>query len=61
MEHQHYGTHASLENQPMHSTHWSGGFWQEQFTGISKNILPNIYHLFDSDDISHCLANFRIA
>jgi hypothetical protein len=61
MEHQHNGTYASLQNQPMHSTHWSNGFWLAQFTNSAQSILPNIYHLFDSDNISHCLANFRIA
>jgi hypothetical protein len=50
-----------LKRPPLHSTHWTGGFWQKQFELCTNTILPNIFNLFDSDDISHCIANFRIA
>ena len=53
--------YAALKQPPLHSTHWTGGFWQKQFDLCADTILENIYHLFDSDDISHCIANFRIA
>ncbi len=50
-----------LKRPPLHSTHWTGGFWQKQFELCTNTILPNIFSLFDSDEISHCIANFRIA
>lgn len=53
--------HAQLSSPPLLSTTWSGGFWLNQFKLATDTILPNIYHLFDSDGISHNLANFRIA
>lgn len=54
-------SYTALKRPPLHSTHWTGGFWQRQFELCSDTILPNIFHLFDSDAISHCIANFRIA
>lgn len=56
-----FGKFAQLRSLPLHSTRWSKGFWYNQFNLAQESILPNIYKLFDDDDISHCLANFRIA
>ncbi len=53
--------YAQLEKPPLQSTLFTQGFWLDQFKLCKDVILPNIYRLFDSDEISHCLANFRIA
>ncbi len=53
--------YAVLKQAPLHSTQWTGGFWKRQFDLCTTVILPNIHHLFDSDEISHNIANFRIA
>lgn len=50
-----------LENLPQGSCSWTAGFWKERFLLCQEKILPRIYELFDADDISHNLANFRIA
>jgi hypothetical protein len=52
---------TQLEKPPLQSTRFSKGFWLDQFNLCKDVILGNIYRLFDSDEISHCLANFRIA
>lgn len=60
MEKQH-SPYASITAPPLHSTHLEGGFWLTQVRLAHDVIIPNIHHLFQSDEISHCLANFRIA
>ncbi len=57
----HSSPHARVTTLPLQSTLWSGGFWKRQFNLCRETILPNIYRLFDADEISHNLANFRIA
>lgn len=53
--------YAKLSSSAQASVIWTGGFWLDRFQACAQTIVPNIYQLFDADEISHCLANFRIA
>jgi DUF1680 family protein len=56
-----HSPYATVMTLPLHSTQLEGGFWSTQVQRAHTVIIANIYRLFASDEISHCLANFRIA
>lgn len=53
--------YAVFSDLSQHSTKWTRGFWKERFDVVINSIAPNIYRLFSDSEISHCIANFRIA
>jgi DUF1680 family protein len=53
--------YAHLAPLPQGKSLWTGGFWEERFNTCKDAIIPNIYRLFADDEISHYIANFRIA
>ncbi|MDR2376186.1 MAG: glycoside hydrolase family 127 protein, partial [Treponema sp.] len=53
--------YAHLAPLPQGNSFWTGGFWADRLKACKDSIIPNIYRLFADDEISHSIANFRIA
>ena len=53
--------YAKLHPPPSENVRWTEGFWAEWFATCHDVMIPNMWQLFDDDDISHAYANFKIA
>ena len=45
----------------MGSVHWTKGFWAERFQVCKDSMVPNMWHIYNDDQISHAFKNFEIA
>lgn len=53
--------YAHAQGLPQHAVKWTGGFWKNRFDLVAHTMVPHMYTVFASDQISHVLANFMIA
>ena len=53
--------YAKLQPPPSADVQWTDGFWAGWFATCRDVMIPNMYRLFDDDNISHAVANFEIA
>jgi DUF1680 family protein len=56
-----YRPYAKLQPVKNHLICWTGGFWAEWSRVCRDVMVPNMWRLLESDEISHAYANFRIA
>lgn len=54
-------TYARLSGVDMGSVHWTKGFWAERFQVCKDSMVPNMWHIYNDDKISHAFKNFEIA
>ena len=52
---------AKLHSVDIDDVRWTGGFWDERFEVCRRDMIPNMWRLLESSDISHAYDNFRIA
>ncbi|WP_224070759.1 aceric acid hydrolase [Arachidicoccus terrestris] len=52
---------AKLEGVPMQDVQWTSGFWADWFKVCDTSMIPNMWHLFNNDTLSHGYKNFKIA
>jgi len=56
-----YSPFARLHGVPMQDVSWTDGFWADWFKVCDSSMVPNMWHLFNNDTLSHGFKNFRIA
>lgn len=52
---------ARLHSVNMGSVHWTTGFWAERFQVCRDSMVPNMWRIYNDDNISHAFKNFKIA
>jgi len=53
--------HAKLSGLPMNAVHFTNGFWAERFQICKDSMIPHLWKVYTSADISHSFENFKIA
>ncbi|MGN6539610.1 MAG: hypothetical protein ACTHKY_02255 [Ginsengibacter sp.] len=53
--------HAKLSGMPMDAVHFTNGFWAERFNVCKDSMIPHLWKVYTSADISHSFENFKIA
>jgi uncharacterized protein len=53
--------HAKLSGLPMDAVHFTNGFWAERFQVCRDSMIPHLWKVYTSADISHSFENFKIA
>jgi len=53
--------YAKMEGLPMQDVQWTDGFWADWFKVCDTSMIPNMWHLFNNDTLSHGYKNFKIA
>lgn len=52
---------SKLQGIPMQDVQWTSGFWADWFKVCDTSMIPNMWHLFNNDTLSHGYKNFKIA
>jgi uncharacterized protein len=52
---------AKLKSVDINSVQWTKGFWAERFQVCRDSMVPNMWHIYNDDQISHAFKNFKIA
>lgn len=45
----------------MSDVKWTDGFWAERFINTKDSVVPNMWRIYNDENISHAFKNFRIA
>lgn len=53
--------YAKLQSVPLGAVRWTDGFWHEHFKRCHEVMLPNMWQVWQDDQVSHGYANFLIA
>jgi uncharacterized protein len=53
--------HAKLSGLPMDAVHFTNGFWAERLRVCKDSMIPHLWKVYTSADISHAFENFKIA
>jgi uncharacterized protein len=53
--------HVKLYGLPMDAVHFTNGFWAERFQVCRDSMIPHLWKVYTSADISHSFENFKIA
>jgi DUF1680 family protein len=53
--------HIKLYGLPMDAVHFTNGFWAERFQVCKDSMIPHLWKVYTSADISHSFENFKIA
>lgn len=53
--------HAKLHGTDMGAVKWTSGFWAERFNICREVMVPQLWKVYTSADISHAYKNFEIA
>lgn len=53
--------YARLSGVPLGAVRWTGGFWQAHFERCREVMVPNMWEVWQNDDLSHGYANFLVA
>jgi uncharacterized protein len=53
--------HAKLSGMPMGAVHFTNGFWAERFNVCKDSMIPHLWEVYTSADVSHSFENFKIA
>jgi hypothetical protein len=52
--------YARLRGVPLGAVRWTEGFWHDHFQRCRDVMVPNMWQVWQDDDLSHGLANFQI-
>jgi len=52
---------AKLRGTALPQVTWSGGFWKGRFKNCRDVMVPAMWDILNDDELSHAIANFRIA
>lgn len=53
--------YAKLKSLDMGAVNWTNGFWAERFQVCKESMVPQLWKVYTSADISHAYRNFEIA
>jgi uncharacterized protein len=53
--------YAKLRSVDMNAVQWTGGFWAERFRVCRDSMVPNMWRIYNDDNVSHAFKNFKIA
>ena len=53
--------YAPLHSVNMDDVQWTTGFWAERFEVCKNAMVPNLWHIYNDENISHAFKNFEIA
>ena len=53
--------YAKVSSVPYQDVQWTGGLYKERFDTCADVTVAHLQHMFEAEDISHVLENFRIA
>ena len=53
--------YAVLQGINMDDVQWTEGFWTERFSICKDSMVPSMWKILDSPEISHAFRNFEIA
>ncbi len=56
-----HSKYAKLSGVPMDAVHFTAGFWKERFDVCKDSMLPHLWNVYTSANISHSFENFKIA
>ena len=52
---------AKMQNLPMGSTRWTGGFWNDRFNVMSTTGIWDMWNTWNTPEVSHGFRNFEVA
>lgn len=53
--------YAKLHSVNMQDVQWTKGFWADRFKVARETMVPNMWKIYNDDNISHAFKNFKIA
>ncbi|MEQ7799490.1 glycoside hydrolase family 127 protein [Pedobacter sp. ASV1-7] len=53
--------HAKLHSPNMKDVSWTTGFWADRFKVAKETMVPNMWDIYNDENISHAFKNFEIA
>jgi DUF1680 family protein len=53
--------YARLSGVPIDAVHFTSGFWKERFNVCKDSMIPHLWKVYTSANISHSFENFKIA
>lgn len=53
--------YAKLHSVNMQDVQWTKGFWADRFKVAQETMVPNMWKIYNDDNISHAFKNFKIA
>ena len=56
-----HSPNAGVYGLPFHAVTWTGGLYRERFDTCVAATVPHLQKMFESQDISHVVENFRRA
>ena len=56
-----HSKYAKLQSVDMNAVHWTTGFWADRFRVCKDSMVPNMWSIYNDDQLSHAFKNFKIA
>ena len=53
--------YAKMQSLPWDAVKWTDAFWHEATKSCAENTVPHIMDLFENNEVSHVVENFKIA
>lgn len=53
--------HVKLHSPNMKDVTWTKGFWADRFKVAKETMVPNMWNIYNDENISHAFKNFEIA
>lgn len=54
-------SHAKLHSPDMKDVTWTKGFWADRFKVARETMVPNMWDIYNDEQVSHAFKNFEIA